>query len=110
MVGAQRGAQAAHQDREDVDGARQYGAPFGVTSLSQNGYAPGQITGVTIESDGIIMARYSNGQNKPAGLLQVRSTRPAVVSRRATRSSVAASAHGPASATDWSQRVVPGMA
>jgi flagellar hook protein FlgE len=55
----------------DVDGARQYGAPFGVTSLSQNGYAPGQITGVTIESDGIIMARYSNGQNQPAGQIEL---------------------------------------
>lgn len=55
----------------DVDGARQYGAPFGVTNLSQNGYAPGQITGVTIESDGIIMARYSNGQNQPAGQIEL---------------------------------------
>ena len=55
----------------DVDGARQYGAPFGVTSLAQNGYAPGQITGVTIESDGVIMARYSNGQNQPAGQIEL---------------------------------------
>jgi flagellar hook protein FlgE len=55
----------------DMDGARQYGAPFGVTSLSQNGYAPGQITGVTIESNGMIMARYSNGQNQPAGQIEL---------------------------------------
>lgn len=55
----------------DMDGARQYGAPFGVTSLSQNGYAPGQITGVTIENNGIVMARYSNGQNQPAGQIEL---------------------------------------
>jgi len=55
----------------DMDGARQYGAPFGVTSLSQNGYAPGQITGVSIESDGVVMARYSNGQNQPAGQIEL---------------------------------------
>jgi flagellar hook protein FlgE len=55
----------------DMDGARQYGAPFGVTSLSQNGYAPGQITGVSIESNGIVMARYSNGQNQPAGQIEL---------------------------------------
>ena len=55
----------------DMDGARQYGAPFGVTNLSQNGYAPGQITGITIESTGIITARYSNGQNQPAGQIEL---------------------------------------
>lgn len=55
----------------DMDGARQYGAPFGVTNLSQNGYAPGQITGVTIEDNGVVMARYSNGQNQPAGQIEL---------------------------------------
>jgi flagellar hook protein FlgE len=55
----------------DMDGARQYGAPFGVTNLTQDGYAPGQITGVSIEPNGIVMARYSNGQNKPAGQIEL---------------------------------------
>jgi flagellar hook protein FlgE len=55
----------------DMDGARQYGAPFGVTNLSQDGYAPGQITGVSVESNGIVMARYSNGQNQPAGQIEL---------------------------------------
>jgi flagellar hook protein FlgE len=49
----------------DVTGATQYGAGFGVTNLSQNGYAPGQLTGISIEDNGIVMARYSNGQTKP---------------------------------------------
>jgi flagellar hook protein FlgE len=55
----------------DVDGARQFGAPFGVTNLTQNGYAPGQITGVAIEANGVVMARYSNGQNQPAGQIEL---------------------------------------
>jgi flagellar hook protein FlgE len=61
----------------DMDGARQYGAPFGVTNLSQDGYAPGQVTGITIESNGIIMARYSNGQNQPAGQIELATFRNA---------------------------------
>jgi len=55
----------------DMSGATQYGAGFGVTSLSQNGYAPGQITSITVENNGVIMARYSNGQNKPAGQIEL---------------------------------------
>jgi flagellar hook protein FlgE len=55
----------------DVDGATQYGAGFGVTDLSQDGYAPGQLTGISIEANGIVMARYSNGQSKPAGQIEI---------------------------------------
>jgi len=55
----------------DLDGATQYGAGFGVTNLSQNGYAPGQLTGISIENNGIVMARYSNGQTKPAGQIEL---------------------------------------
>jgi flagellar hook protein FlgE len=54
-----------------VSGATQYGAPFGVTDLSQNGYAPGQLVGIQIEPNGIVMARYSNGQSKPAGQVEI---------------------------------------
>jgi flagellar hook protein FlgE len=54
-----------------MTGATQYGAPFGVTNLSQDGYAPGQITGIAVEGNGIVMARYSNGQNKPAGQIEL---------------------------------------
>jgi len=54
-----------------LSGSTQYGAGFGVTNLSQNGYAPGQLTGISIEANGIVMARYSNGQNKPAGQIEL---------------------------------------
>ena len=55
----------------DVSGATQYGAPFGVTDLTQDGFAPGQLVGITIENNGIVTARYTNGQSKPAGQIEL---------------------------------------
>ncbi len=54
----------------NVAGATQYGSPFGVTDLSQNGYAAGQLVGLQFETNGIVTARYSNGQSKPAGQVE----------------------------------------
>ncbi len=59
----------------NVSGATQYGSQFGVTDLSQNGYAPGQLVGIQFEANGIVTARYSNGQSKPAGQIEVASFR-----------------------------------
>ncbi len=55
----------------NLSGATQYGSAFGVTNLSQNGFAPGQLTSLNIESDGVLMARYSNGQSRPAGQIEL---------------------------------------
>ena len=55
----------------DVTGATEYGASFGVTSMSQNGYTSGQLTGVVIEANGVVTAAYSNGQSKAAGQLEL---------------------------------------
>lgn len=54
-----------------LDTMTQYGSNFGVTDLSQDGYAPGALSGITIEDNGIVMARYSNGQSKPAGQIEL---------------------------------------
>jgi flagellar hook protein FlgE len=59
----------------DVSAATQYGSAFGVTDLSQDGYAPGQLIGAQIEDNGIVMARYSNGQTRPAGQIELASFR-----------------------------------
>lgn len=61
----------------DLSGATQYGATFGVTNLSQDGFAPGQLSGLSIEKDGIVMATYSNGQSKPAGQIELSTFRNA---------------------------------
>lgn len=53
----------------------EYGTGFGVTNLSQTGFPPGKLNSVTIESNGIVLARYSNGQSKPAGQVELASFR-----------------------------------
>jgi len=53
----------------DVSGSTQYGSPFGVNELSQNGYSTGQLAGITVTDDGIIQGRYSNGQSRDIGRL-----------------------------------------
>jgi flagellar hook protein FlgE len=55
----------------NVTGATQYGSAFGVTDITQNGFAPGQLSGIAIEANGIVMARYSNGQSQPAGQIEL---------------------------------------
>ena len=55
----------------NLTGATQYGAGFSVTDQSQNGYAPGQLSGINIENNGVVTARYSNGQSKPAGQIEI---------------------------------------
>lgn len=55
----------------DLTGATQYGSGFGVTSMAQDGYTAGQLTGITVEDSGIVMATYSNGQANPAGQLEL---------------------------------------
>ena len=51
----------------DLSGATQFGSAYGVTDATQDGFAAGQLSDIAVEPDGIIMARYSNGQSKPAG-------------------------------------------
>lgn len=53
----------------DFTGTTQFGSTFGVNSVTQDGYASGRITGFGIGSDGIITARYSNGQTLAQGQL-----------------------------------------
>jgi flagellar hook protein FlgE len=55
----------------DVSGATQYGSSFGVTDLQQDGYSAGQLIGAQIDANGVISARYSNGETRPAGQLEL---------------------------------------
>lgn len=59
----------------NLTSATENGSSFAVTNLTQNGYAPGQLTGIQIASNGVIQARYSNGQSKPAGQVELASFR-----------------------------------
>lgn len=51
----------------DFTGSTQFGSPFGVNAITQDGYASGRLTGFSIGPDGIVQARYSNGQNVAQG-------------------------------------------
>ncbi|HSM22776.1 MAG TPA: flagellar hook protein FlgE [Rubrivivax sp.] len=54
-----------------LDGTTQFGSPFGVTDLRQDGFSAGLLTAITVEGNGIITARYSNGRSRPAGQIEI---------------------------------------
>lgn len=45
----------------------QFGNAFSVAKLGQDGYAAGELTGVSVSSDGSLMASYSNGMTRGEG-------------------------------------------
>lgn len=47
--------------------ATMFGSSYDVNKLTQDGYGPGRLSGVAIDSDGMVQARYSNGQTKLMG-------------------------------------------
>ena len=51
----------------DISKVTQFGSAFAVSNLTQNGYAPGELTSLKIGKDGVITASYSNGQSQAAG-------------------------------------------
>ena len=55
----------------DLDNATQFGSAFGVTDMQQDGFSAGLLTAIAIEPNGIVTARYSNGQSRPAGQVEV---------------------------------------
>lgn len=55
----------------DFTSATQYGSTDSITSLGQDGFASGRLTGVDISAEGIVLARYTNGQSQPLGLIAI---------------------------------------
>ncbi|PZP63005.1 MAG: flagellar hook protein FlgE [Azospira oryzae] len=51
----------------DFTGSTQFGSPFSMNALTQDGYGPGRLTGFNIGGDGTIVARYTNGQSRVMG-------------------------------------------
>ena len=51
----------------NFSGSTQYGTSFGVNTLSQDGYATGQLSGINTNANGIIVGKYTNGQTKNLG-------------------------------------------
>lgn len=51
----------------DFTGSTQFGALFGVNTLTQDGFSSGTLAGFNISTDGAILGRYTNGQSKKLG-------------------------------------------
>ncbi|AOY87933.1 flagellar biosynthesis protein FlgE [Marinobacter salinus] len=45
----------------------QYGASFGVNDQQQNGYTTGRLSGLDVSDQGVLFARYTNGQSQALG-------------------------------------------
>ena len=56
-----------------LDDTTQFGNQFTVSALTQDGYASGRLTGLEIAADGVVQARYTNGQATPLGQLALTS-------------------------------------
>ena len=50
-----------------LDGSTQFGIDSGANDVNQNGYTTGRLTGLEVNSDGTIFARYTNGQAQTLG-------------------------------------------
>ena len=55
----------------DIGGTTQFGGAFSVNAISQDGSATGTLTGLSIDSDGILVARYTNGQSTALGKISL---------------------------------------
>ncbi len=53
----------------DFGSATQFGDAFGVNSLSQDGFTTGRLTGVSVDAEGVVFARFTNGQSTSLGKL-----------------------------------------
>ena len=58
-----------------LDDVTQFGKKFAVSTLSQDGYTSGELTGINIKNNGMIMTRYSNGVTRAEGQLALSSFR-----------------------------------
>jgi len=59
----------------DLANLTQYGAIFGVTNVTQDGFPPGKLSSIAIGNDGVVMATYSSGQSTPIGQVELASFR-----------------------------------
>ena len=61
------GGGAAMNVTLNVSEMTQFGAPFGVNRVVQDGYTTGRLSGIDIDTSGNIFARYTNGQSNLQG-------------------------------------------
>ena len=50
-----------------LDGSTQFGSSFSVSEVNQDGYTTGRLAGLEVDQEGVIFARYTNGQAQVLG-------------------------------------------
>ncbi|WP_455234523.1 flagellar hook protein FlgE [Thiogranum longum] len=55
----------------DFATASQYGSPFNVNQLTQDGFATGRLSGIDISDTGVITSRFTNGQSRTLGQVAI---------------------------------------
>ncbi|MEL7296755.1 MAG: flagellar hook protein FlgE [Pseudomonadota bacterium] len=66
------GADPLNVDLQFVD-TTQFGADFGVNSVTQDGFTTGRLTGIEVSSTGVVFATFTNGQSTALGRLALAS-------------------------------------
>jgi flagellar hook protein FlgE len=51
----------------DLLNSTQFGASFGVNLLNQDGFASGRLSGIDVDTSGVIFARFTNGRSEALG-------------------------------------------
>jgi len=65
--GAANGAVSPQVFSVDISDTTQFGSPFAVQALSQNGATTGRLDSIDVDNSGIIFGRYSNGLSRAMG-------------------------------------------
>lgn len=51
----------------DYSSTTQFGSEFAVNELTQDGFTSGRLSGVEVDAEGVVFARFTNGQSEPLG-------------------------------------------
>ncbi len=54
-----------------LDGLTQFGSPSNISAQSQDGYGSGDLSGVSVDGQGVMMATYTNGEKIAVGQLAI---------------------------------------
>ncbi len=65
------GGAAAMTVSADFNNTSQYGSPFSVNALTQDGFATGRLSGIDISTTGVITSRFTNGQSRTLGQIAI---------------------------------------
>jgi len=55
----------------DISGVTQFGSSFSISSLTQDGFSTGQLSGIDISDTGIVLSRFTNGQTQILGQVRL---------------------------------------